>query len=93
MTAAGFPKKLDYLPFQMEALTDGVQGVFRDLVMRSTWLTNVTKALADEKIKAIIHNIGYPDFLIDDVLLQSEIEGVRQMELFPRHIILMCIVV
>ena len=46
--------------FQMETLTDLVQSKFRDLVVQGSWLTDTTKKLAEEKIKAIIHNIGYP---------------------------------
>ena len=60
----------------MLELTREVQSVFRDLVLRGTWLSNATKRLAEEKIKAIIHNIGYPDFIIDDEQLRVEVEGV-----------------
>lgn len=64
----------------MEALTDSVQSVFRDLVLKGDWLTNKTKKLAEEKIQAIIHNIGYPDFIINEEELQKrEIDGVNQM--------------
>ena len=63
----------------MEDLTDEVQDVFRDLVLNSDWLTNGTKLLADEKIQAIIHNIGYADFITDiEKLEQEEILGVRE---------------
>ena len=44
----------------METLTDLVQSKFRDLVVQGSWPTDTTKKLAEEKIKAIIHNIGYP---------------------------------
>lgn len=56
----------------MEALTDEVQDVFRYLVINSDWLTNETKVLADEKIQAIIHNIGYADFITDEAKLEEE---------------------
>ena len=61
----------------MLKLTDGVQSVFHKLVMSSDWLTNKTKTLADLKINAIIHNIGYPDFIMDDELLAVETDGVH----------------
>lgn len=60
----------------MLKLTDGVQSVFHKLVMTSDWLTNKTKTLADLKINAIIHNIGYPDFIMDEELLGAETDGV-----------------
>ena len=60
----------------MEALTDQVQLAFHDLVMIGGWLSNDTKKLAESKIRAIIHNIGYPDYILDDKLLQDEFFGV-----------------
>ena len=60
----------------MEALTDQVQLAFHDLVMIGGWLSNDTKKLAETKIRAIIHNIGYPDFILDDKVLQEEFFGV-----------------
>lgn len=65
---------------EMEILTDLVQSQFRELVNQGTWLTDKTKKLAEDKIKAIIYNIGYPDFILDDVLLQNEIEGLSYGE-------------
>jgi predicted metalloendopeptidase len=62
----------------MEALTDQVQLSFHDLVMNGGWLSNDTKKLAETKIRAIIHNIGYPDYILDDKLLQDEFFGVRK---------------
>ena len=64
----------------METLTDLVQSKFRDLVVQGSWLTDTTKKLAEEKIKAIIHNIGYPDFILDDAALQAEVEGLEYKE-------------
>ena len=60
----------------METLTGLVQSQFSELVALGTWLTDHTKKLAEEKIKAIIHNIGYPDFILDDNLLQGDVEGL-----------------
>ena len=67
---------MKYFCVQMEALTDQVQMAFHDLVMVGGWLSNDTKKLAESKIRAIIHNIGYPDFILDDKLLQDEFFGV-----------------
>ena len=70
------PNKYIY-SFQMETLTDLVQSQFNDLVAQGTWLTEKTKKLAEDKIRAIIHNIGYPDFILDDNLLQTEVQGLN----------------
>ena len=68
----------------METLTDLVQSQFRELVAQATWLTEKTKRLAEKKIKAIIHNIGYPEFILDSGLLQAEVSGLdyRNNEFF-----------
>ncbi len=60
----------------MEALTTEVQNVFQDLVLTGDWLSNATKRLAEIKIDNIVHNIGYPDDIIDEHKLLDEIEGV-----------------
>ena len=64
----------------MEALTNEVQAVFRNLVVeRDGWLSEATKRLADAKIGNIVHSIGYPDSILDDRLLQEEVKGVRAL--------------
>ena len=60
----------------MESLTNEVQDVFRELVLNGNWLTNDTKRLANIKIQNIVHNIGYPDDIIRDDVLEDEIDGV-----------------
>ena len=60
----------------MEALTQEVQEVFGDLVQEGNWLTNKTKNLAAVKIDNIVHNIGYPDDILDDEKLEADVEGV-----------------
>ncbi len=64
----------------MEYLTDLVQSQFRDMVAKGTWLTEKTKKLAYEKIRAIMYNIGYPDYILDDKLLQLEVESLDYKE-------------
>ena len=64
----------------METLTDLVQAEFKLLVTEGTWLTDRTKKLAEEKIEAIVRNIGYPDFILDDVMLQTEVEGLNYQD-------------
>ena len=58
-------------------LTSEIQRQFEELVSEVDWLSNTTKDTAREKIHAMIHNIGYPDLVLDNTQLQTEIEGVR----------------
>ncbi len=60
----------------MESLTREVQNVFRDLVVNVDWLSNATKRLAEVKIDNIVHNIGYPEDVVDEHKLAEEIQGV-----------------
>ena len=65
----------------MESLTNEVQAVFQDFVStKGGWLSDATKALADAKIRNIVHSIGYPDFILNDELLQEEVSGVRVID-------------
>ena len=74
-------KRATSILFQMESLTKDVQDVFRDLVLNGDWLSNATKQLAEVKINNIVHNIGYPDDIIDEDKLREEVEGVINLEI------------
>ena len=65
----------------MESLTSDVQDVFLDLVLNGDWLSNATKDLAEVKINNIVHNIGYPDDIIDEGKLNKEVQGVSDKRL------------
>ena len=61
----------------MESLTSEVQAVFQNFVSnKGGWLSDATKALANAKIENIVHSIGYPDFILDDKLLEEEVKDV-----------------
>ena len=61
----------------MESLTSEVQAVFQNFVStKGGWLSDATKALANAKIEKIVHSIGYPDFILDDNLLEKEVKEV-----------------
>lgn len=61
-------------------LTSEIQKQFEDLVMDVEWLSNNTKDTARDKIGAMIHNIGYPDLVLEDKQLQKEIGGLNYTE-------------
>ncbi len=64
----------------MESLTQEVQSVFRSLVVEGDWLSNATQALAEVKIDNIVHNIGYPEDVVDEDTIMEEIQGVRSCD-------------
>ena len=57
-------------------LTSEIQKQFENIVDEVDWLSESTKETARDKLGAMIHNIGYPDLVLNDTELFSEIEGV-----------------
>lgn len=71
-------------------LTSEIQNQFQSIVEQVDWLSDSTKDMARykfayfllgkncyrNKLDAMIHNIGYPDLVLNDTALFSEIEGV-----------------
>ena len=65
------------IPFvQMLYLTSEIQAQFSKLVAEVDWLSEATKETARNKLDAMIHNIGYPDLVLNDTELATEIAGV-----------------
>lgn len=62
--------------FKMLYLTSEIQKQFENIVDEVDWLSESTKDTARDKLGAMIHNIGYPDLVLNDTELSSEIEGV-----------------
>ena len=61
----------------MELLTSEVQAVFQNFIStKGGWISDATKAIANEKIENIARSIGYPDSILDDELLEEEVEEV-----------------
>jgi len=58
-------------------LTQKIQDQFSSLLTEVEWLSSDTKDTAREKLAAMIHNIGYPDLVLNDSLLHAEIEGLN----------------
>jgi len=61
-------------------LTSEIQKQFKDLVEEVEWLSNTTKETARNKLDAMIHNIGYPDLVLNDTQLHTEIKGLNYSE-------------
>ena len=63
-------------------LTSEIQKQFQNIVEEVDWLSSSTKETARNKLDAMIHNIGYPDLVLNDTELSTEIEGVREFFFF-----------
>jgi len=61
-------------------LTHEVQVQFDRLLQDSDWLSPNTKETAKSKLSAMIHNIGYPELVVDQDLLHQEIQGIDYNE-------------
>ena len=62
-------------------LTSEIQAQFSKLVAEVDWLSEATKETARNKLDAMIHNIGYPDLVLNDTELATEIAGVSFSEI------------
>ena len=73
----------------MELLTSEVQAVFQDFIStKGGWISEATKAIANEKIENIARSIGYPDSILNIKLLDEEVKGVSYTKiLFSRGFI------
>ena len=61
-------------------LTSEIQKQFQDIVEQVDWLSESTKDMARSKLDAMIHNIGYPDLVLNDTALLSESQGLDYKE-------------
>ena len=61
---------------KMIYLTSEIEEQFKNIVEEVDWLSESTKETARNKLDAMIHNIGYPDLVLNDTELSQEINGV-----------------
>ena len=72
-------------------LTSEIEEQFKNIVEEVDWLSESTKETARNKLDAMIHNIGYPDLVLNDTELSQEINGVRSVVIvYAYHIYLPC---
>ena len=53
-----------------------VRDVFEEMLDAAKWLDYDTRSHAKEKMANMGLKIGYPDYIVDDDLLDSQYEGV-----------------
>lgn len=53
-----------------------VREAFIDGLKELPWMDDITKLSAEDKAKAIIQKIGYPEFIIDNKQLDEHYKGV-----------------
>ena len=58
-------------------LTSKIEDQFKNIVEEVDWLSDSTKETARNKLEAMIHNIGYPDMVLNDTELSQEIKHVN----------------
>lgn len=67
-------------------LTHEIEEQFKSIVEEVDWLSDSTKETARNKLDAMIHNIGYPDLVLNDTELSQEIKHVNKLQLQIRLI-------
>ena len=67
-------------------MLDDIKEAFASMVSRTDWMDRQTKVATLEKNKNMISQIGFPDWLFDETVLNEYYEGVRDLAslLHPR---------
>jgi predicted metalloendopeptidase len=58
-------------------MTEEIMQSFRELLISTEWIDTETKELAVQKLDAMQRRIGYPDFILDPLLLNQRYKDVR----------------
>ncbi|XP_059176776.1 neprilysin-like isoform X2 [Physella acuta] len=66
----------EYLSTMISDLTEA----FKELLHENTWMTKETKKKAEDKLNAIGSKIGYPDYILDDVQLNTLYSNIFSKE-------------
>ncbi|VDK44180.1 unnamed protein product [Cylicostephanus goldi] len=61
-------------------LLDDLLGIFRDMLSTSDWMDDQTRAAALEKANQMLPLIAYPDFILDDEMLDQYYDGLEVYE-------------
>lgn len=57
-------------------LADGVRDAFQQNIRELDWMDDKTKTVAIQKAEMMVENIGFPDYLMDDKLLDDKYKDV-----------------
>ena len=71
-------------------LTSEIEKQFKNIVEEVDWLSESTKETARNKLDAMIHNIGYPDLVLNDTELSQEINGVCFVNIWKHSELMAC---
>ncbi|PFX31914.1 Endothelin-converting enzyme 2 [Stylophora pistillata] len=58
-------------------LVDDIREAFEQNILELDWMDEKTKSLAIQKAKMMAENIGFPDYIVDDKLLDEEYKNVN----------------
>lgn len=58
-------------------LADDIKEAFEQNILELDWMDEKTKSLAIQKAKMMVENIGFPDYIVDDKLLDEEYKDVN----------------
>lgn len=62
-------------------MLDDIKQAFASLVLRTDWMDQQTKKATLEKNRKMESQIGFPDWLFDEKVLNEYYEGVRHLSL------------
>lgn len=55
---------------------------FKSLIMDATWMDSITKAIAADKVDAMMEFVGYPKWIKNQTEIEDYYDGVRFVKRF-----------
>ena len=50
---------------------------FMEAIRNATWMTSATRAIAEQKVFAMVRNVGYPEDILNQTYMDQTLDGVR----------------
>ncbi|XP_078372724.1 endothelin-converting enzyme 2-like [Oculina patagonica] len=59
-------------------LTDDIREAFEQNILELDWMDDKTKSVAIRKVRSMVENIGFPDYIVDDKMIDEKYKNVRR---------------
>ncbi|KAL9970110.1 hypothetical protein ACROYT_G022433 [Oculina patagonica] len=57
-------------------LTDDIREAFEQNILELDWMDDKTKSVAIRKVRSMVENIGFPDYIVDDKMIDEKYKNV-----------------
>ncbi|KAL9970109.1 hypothetical protein ACROYT_G022435 [Oculina patagonica] len=57
-------------------LTDDIREAFEQNILELDWMDDKTKSVAIRKVRSMVENIGFPDYIVDDKMIDEKYKNI-----------------